>query len=62
VNTFTAVSFQICVMDQGNDLTGRNLLLGSCIIGPEEEGQEREHWFELTNPKSNVVSMWHSIK
>jgi hypothetical protein len=62
MNTFTTVSFKVCVMDQGNDLIGGNPLLGSCINGPEEEGRERDHWCELTQCPRKAVAMWHTLR
>lgn len=49
-------------MDQENDLIGSNPLLGSCVIGPEEEGQERAHWCELTQCPRKAVAMWHTLR
>jgi hypothetical protein len=59
---FTILSFQVCVMDQGNDLIGKNPLLGSCTIGPEEEGRERGHWCDMKQCPRKAVAMWHTLR
>ncbi|PNF39650.1 hypothetical protein B7P43_G05637 [Cryptotermes secundus] len=53
---------EICVMDQGNDLIGNNPLLGSCLIGPEEEGPELDHWCDMTQSPRKAVAMWHTLR
>ena len=49
-------------MDQGNDLIGNNPLLGCCVVGPEEEGSERDHWSDMTQNPRKAVAMWHTLR
>ncbi|KAK7867767.1 hypothetical protein R5R35_002266 [Gryllus longicercus] len=58
----TQAAVEVCVMDQGNDLIGNNPLLGCCIIGPHEEGAEREHWSDMTQSPRKAVAMWHTLR
>jgi hypothetical protein len=62
MNTFIIVFLQVCVIDQANDLIGNNPLLGSCIIGPEEEGPEQDHWCDMTQSPRKAVAMWHTLR
>lgn len=49
-------------MDQANDLRGSNPAIGSCILGPKEVGQEREHWLDMTQSPRKAVACWHTIR
>uniref|UniRef100_A0A1B6D1G6 C2 domain-containing protein n=2 Tax=Clastoptera arizonana TaxID=38151 RepID=A0A1B6D1G6_9HEMI len=55
-------SVEICVMYQGNDLIGNPPLLGSCVIGPHEEGPGQEHWADMTQSPRKAVAMWHTLR
>ncbi|XP_069679365.1 synaptotagmin-5 [Periplaneta americana] len=55
-------ALEVCVMDQGNDLIGNNPLLGCCVIGPDEEGPERDHWCDMTESPRKAVAMWHTLR
>jgi len=54
--------FQICVLDQGNDLIGHNPLLGCCLLGMGEDGLERSHWEEVVLGPRKAVAMWHTLR
>ncbi|XP_047112001.1 synaptotagmin-5, partial [Schistocerca piceifrons] len=53
---------EVCVMDQGNDLIGHTPLLGCCVIGPQEEGPEQDHWRDMTQSPRKAVAMWHTLR
>ncbi|GLV35762.1 Synaptotagmin beta [Carabus blaptoides fortunei] len=50
---------EVCVMD---DLIGSNPLLGSCVIGPRENGAERDHWYDMTQSPRKAVASWHTLR
>lgn len=56
------VNFQVCVMDQANDLIGNNPLVGCCVIGPKETGPERDHWIDMTQSPRKAVACWHTMR
>lgn len=49
-------------MDQGNDLIGSNPLLGCCVIGPRENGAEKDHWYDMTQSPRKAVASWHTLR
>ncbi|KAL0268764.1 UNVERIFIED_CONTAM: hypothetical protein PYX00_010581 [Menopon gallinae] len=61
-NCLTKAAIEICLLDQGTDLIGHNPLLGCCLIGPNEEGSERDHWLEMTSSPRKTVAMWHTLR
>ncbi|KDR13859.1 Synaptotagmin-9, partial [Zootermopsis nevadensis] len=61
-SSLSNAAVEVCLIDQGNDLIGNNPLLGSFVIGPEEEGPERDHWCDMTQSPRKAVAMWHTLR
>lgn len=61
-SSLSQAAIEICVLDQGSDLIGHNPLLGCCVVGPQEEGAEREHWSDMTQSPRKAVAMWHTLR
>ncbi|XP_073997214.1 synaptotagmin beta isoform X2 [Rhodnius prolixus] len=55
-------SVEICVLDQGSDLIGGPYLIGSLIIGPEQQGISSSHWSEMLASPRKSVAMWHTLR
>lgn len=53
---------EILVMDQGNDLVGHNLLIGSCRIGPREVGISQDHWISMIQNPRKSIHVWHILR
>ncbi|XP_039278820.1 synaptotagmin-C [Nilaparvata lugens] len=52
---------EVCLMDQA-DMVSNKGLLGSCVIGPHEEGPPQDHWHDMTQSPRKAVAMWHSLR
>lgn len=61
-SSLSKAAIEICVLDQGPDLLGHNPLLGCCLIGPGEDGAEREHWNDMISSPRKAVAMWHTLR
>lgn len=48
-------------MDQADMITNKGLL-GSCVIGPREEGPAQDHWVDMQQSPRKAVAMWHSLR
>ncbi|RZF44926.1 hypothetical protein LSTR_LSTR013116 [Laodelphax striatellus] len=52
---------EVCLMDQA-DMVSNKGLLGTCVIGPHEEGPPQDHWHDMTQSPRKAVAMWHSLR
>lgn len=53
------VSLECCVWD--HDLIGHGELIGKCILGPQQQGNERKHWNDLIACHRTTTAMWHTL-
>lgn len=43
-------------------MDGCSELMGSCVIGPSEEGPGQDHWVDMTQSPRKAVAMWHTLR
>lgn len=36
--------------------------IGSCGIGPQEQGQGRQHWQDMAHNTRKPTAMWHCLR
>ncbi|KAJ8919456.1 hypothetical protein NQ315_016556 [Exocentrus adspersus] len=61
-NNLANAAVEISVFDQGSDLIGNSPLVGSCIIGPKENGTEKDHWNDMIQSPRKTIACWHTIR
>ncbi|XP_065158910.1 synaptotagmin-1 [Atheta coriaria] len=54
-------SIEIIVLDQKSDLIGSSPQIGSCVIGPKQNGPERDHWRQVTKSPRTTIACWHVL-
>lgn len=57
--TLPKVTLECCLVD--NDIIGHGELIGKCVIGPDRQGSESNHWFEMIHNQRKTSAMWHAL-
>ncbi|BET02094.1 Hypothetical protein NTJ_14911 [Nesidiocoris tenuis] len=56
----SASSIEVCVMDQGCDILGGPVLVGSVLIGPDTDAHE--HWNQMAASPRKAVALWQPLR
>ncbi|CAH1159704.1 unnamed protein product [Phaedon cochleariae] len=61
-NNLSNAAIEVLVYDQGNELIVNNSLIGTCTIGPKENGPEKDHWVDMSQNTRKAIACWHTVR